>query len=37
MGKMKISLLFKDNGDRDVAMRYTTVPLARFVAQNQDG
>ena len=28
---------FKDNGDRDVAMRYDlTVPMARFVAQNQN-
>jgi len=28
---------FKDNGDRDVAMRYDlTVPLARYVAQNQN-
>ncbi len=27
---------FKDNGDRDVALRYDlTVPLARYVAQNQ--
>lgn len=27
---------FKDNGERDVAMRYDlTVPLARYVAQNQ--
>ncbi len=32
----KLSYRFKDNGDRDVAMRYDlTVPLARFVAQNQ--
>lgn len=29
---------FKDNGDRDVALRYDlTVPLARYVAQNQGG
>lgn len=28
---------FKDNGDRNVAMRYDlTVPLARFIAQNQN-
>ncbi len=32
----KLVYSFKDNGDRDVAMRYDlTVPLARFVAQNQ--
>lgn len=33
----KLVYSFKDNGDRDVAMRYDlTVPLARFVAQNQN-
>lgn len=32
----KLIYSFKDNGGRDVAMRYDlTVPLARFVAQNQ--
>jgi histidyl-tRNA synthetase len=32
----KLMYSFKDNGDRDVAMRYDlTVPLARYVAQNQ--
>lgn len=32
----KLIYSFKDNGDRDVAMRYDlTVPLARYVAQNQ--
>ena len=32
----KLVYSFKDNGDRDVAMRYDlTVPLARYVAQNQ--
>jgi histidyl-tRNA synthetase len=32
----KLIYSFKDNGDRDVAMRYDlTVPLARFVAQNK--
>jgi histidyl-tRNA synthetase len=32
----KLVYAFKDNGDRDVAMRYDlTVPLARYVAQNQ--
>ncbi|MEZ4180102.1 MAG: histidine--tRNA ligase [Candidatus Doudnabacteria bacterium] len=32
----KLVYSFKDNGDRDVAMRYDlTVPLARFVALNQ--
>lgn len=32
----KLIYAFKDNGDRDVAMRYDlTVPLARYVAQNQ--
>ncbi len=32
----KLVYTFKDNGDRDVAMRYDlTVPLARYVAQNQ--
>ncbi len=32
----KLVYKFKDNGDRDVAMRYDlTVPLARYVAQNQ--
>jgi histidyl-tRNA synthetase len=32
----KLVYRFKDNGDRDVAMRYDlTVPLARYVAQNQ--
>lgn len=32
----KLVYSFKDNGDRDVAMRYDlTVPLARFIAQNQ--
>lgn len=32
----KLVYSFQDNGDRDVAMRYDlTVPLARFVAQNQ--
>lgn len=32
----KLIYSFKDNGDRDVAMRYDlTVPLARFVAQCQ--
>lgn len=31
----KLTYRFKDNGDRDVAMRYDqTVPFARFVAQN---
>lgn len=31
----KLIYSFKDNGDRDVAMRYDlTVPLARYVAQN---
>lgn len=40
MGKIgedeKLIYSFKDNGDRDVAMRYDlTVPLARYVAQNQ--
>lgn len=31
----KLVYAFKDNGDRDVAMRYDlTVPLARYVAQN---
>lgn len=31
----KLIYAFKDNGDRDVAMRYDlTVPLARYVAQN---
>lgn len=31
----KLVYSFKDNGDRDVAMRYDlTVPLARYVAQN---
>lgn len=34
----KLVYSFKDNGDRDVAMRYDlTVPLARFIAQNQGG
>lgn len=33
----KLVYSFKDNGDRDVAMRYDlTVPLARYVAQNQN-
>ena len=33
----KLVYSFKDNGDRDVAMRYDlTVPLARFIAQNQN-
>ncbi len=33
----KLIYSFKDNGDRDVAMRYDlTVPLARYVAQNQN-
>lgn len=32
----KLVYQFKDKGDRDVAMRYDlTVPLARYVAQNQ--
>lgn len=32
----KLVYAFKDKGDRDVAMRYDlTVPLARYVAQNQ--
>jgi histidyl-tRNA synthetase len=32
----KLVYSFKDNGDRDVAMRYDlTVPLARYIAQNQ--
>jgi histidyl-tRNA synthetase len=32
----KLIYSFKDKGDRDVAMRYDlTVPLARYVAQNQ--
>ncbi|HEX3095506.1 MAG TPA: histidine--tRNA ligase [Patescibacteria group bacterium] len=32
----KLIYSFKDHGDRDVAIRYDlTVPLARFVAQNQ--
>ncbi len=32
----KLIYSFKDNGDRHVAMRYDlTVPLARYVAQNQ--
>lgn len=32
----KLVYTFKDKGDRDVAMRYDlTVPLARYVAQNQ--
>lgn len=32
----KLVYSFKDKGDRDVAMRYDlTVPLARYVAQNQ--
>ncbi|MDQ3018723.1 MAG: ATP phosphoribosyltransferase regulatory subunit, partial [bacterium] len=32
----KLVYSFKDNGDRDVAMRYDlTVPMARYVAQNQ--
>ncbi len=32
----KLIYSFKDNGDRDVALRYDlTVPLARYVAQNQ--
>jgi histidyl-tRNA synthetase len=32
----KLIYSFKDNGDRDVAMRYDlTVPLARYIAQNQ--
>jgi histidyl-tRNA synthetase len=40
MGKIgeeeRLIYSFKDNGERDVAMRYDlTVPLARFVAQNQ--
>lgn len=34
----KLVYAFKDNGDRDVAMRYDlTVPLARYVAQNYNG
>ncbi|QQS23040.1 histidine--tRNA ligase [bacterium] len=34
----KLVYSFKDNGDRDVAMRYDlTVPLARYVAQNLGG
>ncbi len=33
----KLIYSFKDNGDRDVAMRYDlTIPLARYVAQNQN-
>ncbi len=33
----KLMYKFKDNGDRDVAMRYDlTIPLARVVAQNAD-
>jgi histidyl-tRNA synthetase len=33
----KLMYTFKDNGDRDVAMRYDlTVSLARYVAQNQN-
>lgn len=33
----KLVYHFKDNGDREVAMRYDlTVPLARFVAENQN-
>ncbi len=33
----KLIYSFKDNGDREVAMRYDlTVPLARYVAQNQN-
>lgn len=33
----KLVYSFKDNGDRDVAMRYDlTVPLARYVAQNKN-
>jgi histidyl-tRNA synthetase len=33
----KLVYSFKDNGDRDVAMRYDlTVPFARYVAQNQN-
>ncbi len=33
----KLVYRFKDNGDRDVAMRYDlTVPLARYIAQNQN-
>lgn len=32
----KLVYSFKDNGDRDVAMRYDlTVPLARYIAENQ--
>lgn len=32
----KLVYSFKDNGDRDVALRYDlTVPMARYVAQNQ--
>lgn len=41
MGKIgedeKLIYSFKDNGDRDVAMRYDlTVSLARYIAQNQN-
>ncbi len=33
----KLIYSFKDNGDREVAMRYDlTVPMARYVAQNQN-
>jgi histidyl-tRNA synthetase len=33
----KLIYSFKDNGERDVAMRYDlTVPLARFIAQNKN-
>ena len=33
----KLMYSFKDRGNRDVAMRYDlSVPLARFIAQNQD-
>lgn len=33
----KLMYSFKDNGERDVALRYDlTVPLARYVAQNQN-
>lgn len=33
----KLIYAFKDNGDRDVALRYDlTIPLARYVAQNQN-
>ncbi len=33
----KLIYSFRDNGERDVAMRYDlTVPLARYVAQNQN-